>query len=106
MTATSYGTGLIGTQTLTDLLGTLERVEGFGEGNHTLFQNTPGAIYDDSGRQGSGRPTLGYGFNITVSNTLLAVLPTYRMQLIRMYSWQGRPPLSRAVTSSCRSPTS
>lgn len=76
MGASSYGTGLLGTRTLTDILGLIEQLEVFGEGNLTLANGRKevGSIYDDSGHQNQGFPTLGYGFNLFDKNTLFSVL--------------------------------
>jgi len=65
VSASSYGSGLSGTAALADMLGLLEVTEGYGKP-----PNGPGAVYDD----GSGNPTIGYGFDLTDTNSLGAVL--------------------------------
>jgi hypothetical protein len=73
-TPTRYAGGLIGTPELADILGLLERAEGFGNTSRGL-----GNIYDDSSPgntngKANGKPTIGYGFNLCDPNTLAAVL--------------------------------
>ena len=65
-TPTSYGVGLIGTTAFGQRLATLELVEAFGA------PNRPGLLYDDSGNDGHGNPTIGYGFNLKVGNSRTA----------------------------------
>ena len=65
MSATAYGSGLIGTTALQNLLDIIEVEEGYGE-----TQNGPGALYVD----GVNHPTIGFGFDLTQSNVLGAVL--------------------------------
>jgi hypothetical protein len=67
MSALDYGTGLIGTTNLAYMLGIIERVEGYGEAGSG---NGPGLLYTDS----RSHPTIGYGFDLTQSNTMAAVL--------------------------------
>jgi hypothetical protein len=70
MSDTSYGSGLRGTRTLTDTLGLIEAMEGYGKSETTL-----GDLYGDSvpGVGSEGNATIGYGFNLSIPNVLNAV---------------------------------
>jgi hypothetical protein len=65
VSATDYGSGLIGTTTLANLLAVIEQQEGYGE-----TQTATGAVYVDSVND----PTIGFGFDLTQNNVLKAVL--------------------------------
>lgn len=64
MSILSYADGLVGTPALSNILGLLEMVEGYG------LTGAPGRLYIDS----QGHPTIGYGFNLDQQNVLGAVL--------------------------------